>query len=359
VRDLRDLVGPGERAGVLEAAARDLRHAISQSAARAALHDRLATILGWAGDADGRWLALVALEATGAPSAEQRAALAAGRAHVAPVPRQALDAARKAALRPAEDQSVVGEVWRVITAAVTTAAGIDAAKLGFARGDKVALKQLGKRHEALAAALVTLGVAEADVYISEARNGIARVLSGETPTLCVGADVATGASAAARWQLGRAAYHAADGTGMLSELREGEGAWWVAAALRVAEVTVPAALVEAVAGDDAAVAERVRLLGKHLARKDKKALSGLVGRLREINTPDAVTRWRRAAQGAGHRAGLLFAGDLAVALAMLDVGRGGRALADSPAALDLCAWSVSEAHTALRRALGCAVGGAA
>ncbi len=203
-----------------------------------------------------------------------------------------------------------------------------------------------------------MGVTDAEVYISEARNGIARVLSGETPTICVGADVATGASPAARWQLGRAAFHAADGTGMLSELREGEGAWWVAAALKVAEVTVPAPLVEAVAADDAAVAERVRLLGKQLARKDKRALSGLVGRLREINAPDAVTRWRRAAQGAGYRAGLVFAGDLAVALAMLDVGRGGRALAETPAALDLCAWSVGDAHGALRRALGCALGGA-
>ena len=54
----------------------------------------------------------------------------------------------------------------------------------------------------------------------------------------------------------------------------------------------------------------------------------------------------------GDRAGLVWAGDLAVAHALLDVGRGGRALADSPTALELTAWSVSEDHLALRERLG-------
>jgi hypothetical protein len=52
-----------------------------------------------------------------------------------------------------------------------------------------------------------------------------------------------------------------------------------------------------------------------------------------------------------HRTGLLWASDLAVALQILDVGKGGRALTDSPAALDLVAWSVSNEHLSLREQL--------
>src|SRR2546430_2862244 len=55
---------------------------------------------------------------------------------------------------------------------------------------------------------------------------------------------------------------------------------------------------------------------------------------------------------AGHRAGLLWAGDLAVALSQLDVGEGGRALTDSAPALELVAWSVSDEYLKLREKLG-------
>jgi hypothetical protein len=58
-----------------------------------------------------------------------------------------------------------------------------------------------------------------------------------------------------------------------------------------------------------------------------------------------------------NRAGLLWSSDLAVALSVLDVGKGGRAVADSPAALDLAAWSVSDHHLRLREKLGLALKG--
>ena len=54
----------------------------------------------------------------------------------------------------------------------------------------------------------------------------------------------------------------------------------------------------------------------------------------------------------------MWAGDLAVALAQLDVGKGGKALTDSPAALELTAWSVSEDHMRLRDRLGVGLKGA-
>jgi len=59
----------------------------------------------------------------------------------------------------------------------------------------------------------------------------------------------------------------------------------------------------------------------------------------------------------GDRAGLLWAGDLAVAHAQLDVGRSGKALTDSKTALELTAWSVSDDHLKLRERVGMALKG--
>jgi len=70
-----------------------------------------------------------------------------------------------------------------------------------------------------------------------------------------------------------------------------------------------------------------------------------------------VDEFRRMAIAVGNRAGLLWCGDLAVAHAQLDVGKGGKALADSPGALDLTAWSISDDHLKLRERLGVALKG--
>jgi hypothetical protein len=342
------------RTAVFAAAAGDLRAALAQAPARAALHERLATVAGWQGDADGRWLALVAVEAVGSPSADQRAIIATGRERHDALPRQRLSSEQVGLLRPPGEEGITADLWRAMAPAVTAAVAVDPGKLGFTRADRIAMKALGKKHEALAAVLAGFGVEEADVYVAESRAGVARVLSGETPVLCLGADIAAGGSREARFQLGRIAFQAADGTGTLTELREAEVAWYFAAALLAAEVRLPPLLAEVASAEHAAVGERARVVGKHLARRDKKTIQGLAPRVADVTDPVA---WRRAALAAAHRAGLLLAGDLAVALAALDVGRGARAIADSPAALDLLAWSVSQAHVDLRRELGGRDGG--
>jgi tetratricopeptide (TPR) repeat protein len=342
------------RTAVFAAAAGDLRTALSQAPARAALHERLATVAGWQGDADGRWLALVAVEAVGSPSADQRAIIATGRERHDALPRQRLSSEQVGLLRPPGEEGITADLWRAMAPAVTAAVAVDPGKLGFTRADRIAMKALGKKHEALAAVLAGFGVEEADVYVAESRAGVARVLSGETPVLCLGADIAAGGSREARFQLGRIAFQAADGTGTLTELREAEVAWYFAAALLAAEVRLPPLLAEVASAEHAAVGERARVVGKHLARRDKKTIQGLGPRVADVTDPVA---WRRAALAAAHRAGLLLAGDLAVALAALDVGRNARAIADSPAALDLLAWSVSQAHVDLRRELGGRDGG--
>ena len=201
-----------------------------------------------------------------------------------------------------------------------------------------------------------LGLEDVEIYVSESRPGLARALSASTPILCLSADVATGATPMARFLLGRASWQIADRSAALPELKEAEVAWYVVAALKAAEVPVPAALAEQCAGDDAQVAERTRLMSKHLARRDRKAIAALAGRVSEIG---AVAAWRRAVVGSGARAGLAFAGDLHVALEAIDAGRGGRTLATDPMALDLAVWTVSAPYLSLRRRRGLTIDGAA
>ncbi|MEZ4404667.1 MAG: hypothetical protein R3B06_31895 [Kofleriaceae bacterium] len=337
---------PQAKSELLARGVADLRRAIDANPASVTLYDRLATATAWQGDRDGQWLALVALESLGAPGPEQRSLIAAGRERAVPAPsRQLLDRAARAALRADGADGVAGELWRAIAPAVNGALALEPGKLGFGRGDRVAQKALGKKHDALAAALSSFGIDDVELYVSDARPGLARVLSAATPIICCGADVAAGASALARFMLGRAVATAADGTAALAELKDAEVAWFVVAALRVAGVPVPAAVAAAVAGDEAAIAERTRLVDKHIARRDKKAVAALAPRLGEL--PD-LTRWRAAMVASTQRAGLLWSGDLGVALGAIDVGRGGRHL--DPVALDLVRWSVSAVHAELRAA---------
>ena len=348
---------PGQRTRLLGEIADELRGAIEQAPARPTFFERLAAVAGWQGDGETSYWAALAVEALGTPSAEHRQLLADARAKDHPLAgrlAQSLDAARRHGLRPAAAGGVIADAWRAIAPAVTAATGIDAAKLGFARGDKIAVKNLGKGGagtEPLAAVLASFGLAEVDVYVSAQRAGIARVLSGETPAILVGADVASGAAPQARYWLGRSAMLAAEATGSLFDLKEPEVGWFLAAAVKAVELAAPAGLAEIAGQDPTAVAERTKLLQKHLSRRDKKALAAIAPQLGTIATADDVAAWRRGAISSAHRAGLLIAADLAPALAALDV-RGARAIADSPHAADLMAWSVSRAHLELRRHLG-------
>ena len=192
------------------------------------------------------------------------------------------------------------------------------------------------------------------MYINAGRTGFARALAAETPILCVGADVAAAATPQSRFALARSVATLAEGIATLTHLRDGELAVIVASVLRAIDVQLPPLLVELVVGEDNAIAERAKVLKKELSRRAKAAVVQLAAKPNDLVDVEA---FKRAALAVGHRAGLLWSGDLAVALAVLDVGKGGRALTDSPAALDLCAWSVSEAHARLRDRLGLAAKG--
>jgi hypothetical protein len=149
--------------------------------------------------------------------------------------------------------------------------------------------------------------------------------------------------------LGRAVATLAEGLSTLGDLREGEVAWTIAAALKAADVAIPPSLQELVIGEETGIAERAKVLKKEYSRKAKAAVGQVIqGKGADLGDVDA---FKRAAVGVGQRAGLLWGSDLGIALQILDVGKGGRAITDSSAALELAAWSVSAAHLALRETL--------
>ncbi|HEV7554072.1 MAG TPA: hypothetical protein VGO00_01390, partial [Kofleriaceae bacterium] len=358
VRELADLLDPSSRAQILALTAASFRESIVQGPARAIMYERLAQVTGWQSDVDARWLALVGLEALGNPTPDQRQVLAQGRQTIGGPSgnpsRVRLDEAARGAIRGALSPAVA-ELWRAIGSAVQVATGVDAAKLGFGRGDRVAQKKLGGAYEPLATALACFGVDNVEIYISSARAGMARALAADTPILCLGADVASAQLPHTRYLLGRTVATLAESLSTLPDLRDGELGWSIAAAMRAADLAVPANLTEALAGEDATIVERAKLMKKVLSRKAKSTIAQLAQhRSTELADPSG---FRRNALALGHRAGLLWSGDLAVVLAQLDVGKGGRSLVDSPAALELVAWSISDEHHQLRERLGVALKG--
>lgn len=349
VRELADLLESAARQQVLAGTAASFRASIMQNPRSPTLYERLAQVTAWQSDVDARWLALVGLEALGTPSVDQRQVLAQGRAKLSGPHRARIDDQSRAVLRGGA-HGALAELWRAIAPAVQVATGVDPGKLGFARGDRIAQKKLGDKYEPLATALACFGIEDVEIYISAERAGTARALAAETPILCLGADIAAATQPPQRWQLGRAVATLAEGVATLGALREGELGWTIAAVFRAIDVAVPPALHAEIAGEDAGIAERAKILKKEMSRKAKAVVQQIMQtRPAEIVN---VETFRHDALAIGDRAGLLWAGDLAVAHAQLDVGRGGRALTDSWGALELTAWSVSEDHMKLRERLG-------
>jgi tetratricopeptide (TPR) repeat protein len=349
VRELAELLEGAARQQVLASTATSVRASIVQNPKNPVLYEGLAQVTAWQSDVDARWLALAGLEALGTPSVDQRQVLAQGRAKLVGPSRVKLDETSRAVMRGGA-HGTLAELWHAIAPAVQVAIGVDAGKLGFARGDRIALKKLGDKYDPLAIALACFGIEDVEIYINAARSGMARALAAETPILCFGADVAAAAQPHQRWLLGRAVATLAEGVATLAALREGELGWTVSAAFRALDLQLPPAVQAEIAGEDASIAERAKILKKEMSRKARTTVQQIAQtRVTELGNLEA---FRQGALAIGDRAGLLWAGDLAVAHAQLDVGPGGKALTDSRSALDLTAWSVSEAHVKLRERIG-------
>src|SRR6185503_19296757 len=97
--ELAELVDPGTRLQVLSGTASSFRTSIGQNPRSAVLYDRLAQVTGWQSDVDARWLSLVALEALGTPSVDQRQVLEAGRGKLGAPARVKLDETARRLIR--------------------------------------------------------------------------------------------------------------------------------------------------------------------------------------------------------------------------------------------------------------------
>src|SRR5690606_38080756 len=124
----------------------------AQNPRQSAYYEKLAQVTTWQADVDARFVTLAAVEALATPSTEQRQVLAHGRQKLVGPSRRVLDDSARAALR-GNLGGALHEMWRVIAPGVQVATGVDAAKLGFSRSDRVALKKLGSTYEPLATAL--------------------------------------------------------------------------------------------------------------------------------------------------------------------------------------------------------------
>src|SRR5439155_3586729 len=131
-------------------------------------------------------------------------------------------------------------------------------------------------------------------------------LAAETPILCLGSDVAAGGQPLQRWLLGRAVATLAEGVATLAALREGELGWTIAAALRAIDLAIPPGLQNEIAGEDASIIERAKILKKEMSRKAKATVQQLAQtRAGEFAHVEA---FRLGALSIGDRAGLLWAG---------------------------------------------------
>ena len=354
VRQLIELYPDGSerRVAVLEQAAADLREAITQEPLRVQLYERLAAVMKWAGDDQARAFALAALGAVGSLTADQRRFLTefAARRRSEPDLTSLGDPLHPTDWEMLRDPASTGfaaEVWSIIWPAVVASLPSEPGQLGFGKANRLRGKDLEKGFPAVMPVLRSFGCGEPDVYVSDGRSGTARVIIGEKPALFLGADVATARGPAARFQLGRAGALLRNGTGPLADLGDDELAAWFAAAAQIADQKAPEVVLAR--ADARRIAEKVRFLGKEIARRERKTLAAAGARFAELGDPG---EWRRAVLGSAARAGLLLCGDLAVVLDQLDVGRGARSLTEDRAALAVVAWAASGEHLHLRRRLG-------
>src|SRR6185503_6743199 len=163
VRELVELLEPAARGQVLQVTAHSFRESIAQNPRQSLFYEKLAQVNSWESDVDARWVALAAVEALGTPSVDQRQVLSQGRHRlraVAPSRIKLDDLARKA-LRGSLG-GPLHDLWRAIAPAAQIATGVDAAKLGFARGDKIAVKKVGDKYEPLATALACFDISDVE-----------------------------------------------------------------------------------------------------------------------------------------------------------------------------------------------------
>jgi hypothetical protein len=291
----------------------------------------LTRLWGWRGDDDARLIAA------------QAEALMGGRA--APVrehgnePLKELSAAAWDRIWPETARSVALEIWRAVGEATWTVYGPTLESLNVGKRERVNAKGTPLAWipvDKIARAL--LGTQRAyELYASPRVDTC--VAAGEA--LVMGSMFADKLTAAARFRAARRIALMRERLGPVEALDADEVALFFAACARVAELPRPPSLPPM---NESRVEDRARVLGRAIARKDRKALQSIGARMASLPSPG---EWRDAVLQGAARAALAVSGDLPSALAELQLDLGRDKLAQT-----LTLFAVSDDFRVLRREMG-------
>jgi tetratricopeptide (TPR) repeat protein len=341
---LADLLAGEARAAHGADFERIVREALASDPTEPALLRRLRRAASWRGDVQLEHAVLLLLAALDVADSEERAALTAVRPTQAP--RGTLSEDRLARLRPSGAQNVALQVFAAVAETLVELDGLEPAKFGVGRGDRVGPRDPSPVRDELLASAAAFGLPAGDVYVGgrDPSSILGLPREGDPPVWVVGTGVAAPLSPARRFTVGRTAMALRLGVAPLLGRPVVE---WVRLAV-AASVAVEAPLPSAhgMQGVD----EWARALGKAMPRRVRKALPDLLRALGDGRDLDAAAR---AARRTTLRAGLLLAGDPAAALeAVLGRGVSRDAVQDDGDALDLVSFWLSPDALAARREMG-------
>ncbi len=293
-------------------------------------------------DEDLGRVVLAALVALGVATPEEREALA--RMPAPGVPRSTLSEASLATLRAEGDDGAEAELAKLAFEGVAAMDPLDPSTWGVGRGDLIRDETpLRAEVQALAGAF---GLEPGDFYVGGPDATLVTCIPGKRDrfTWIVGSNVQTPLSAAHRFLVGQLAIAARDATLPLVQRPPEEAATVLLAAAAAADAVLPAARGRS------GLEERRTALARTLSRKARRAIAELAPRLGD---GARIEPWCRAAHGTALRAGMLLAGDLAVALqAVLGTESTVEAVRGAAVARRLLSFWLSTESLALRRELG-------
>ena len=229
----------------------------------------------------------------------------------------------------------VGEVWKDISPRIAVGQPESASDLGFAKSERVRLKDLDDRFPRLAEALRSLDCSVSEIFVSAKKSDFARVLGTGSPVLCLASNTASMDGPLARYRVGWALAQVKFGMAPVVENSRAELEVWVAAAAKLAGIQN--AKIEA-GREKANEVESVRKALQKLPRRVRKKLEQSKSDIAAISD---VTGFWESCLLVCDRAGLALSGDVTLAAD----------ISSSKVRMHLLAWSVGHAHASLAGAL--------
>lgn len=309
------------------------------------LLDRLATCLG---DAPLRQVTLGALVLLGHGDPAIEAELRKLDEKVPSSPSMAIDAHSIPDLLDPEDEGPLAQLFHEAAPSYAEILGPTLESFGVGKKQRVEPRLgLAIRNE-ISAWAGALGVGEFELYVGGEQPDRVRGIIGEPPALVIGTSVLSPLSPAHRQAVARELFALRRGTSILRSREPTEVAALIAATGQVLGV-------DQKAPSYALTAEFVRLLGKGLSRKAKKALPPLLEQTSQA--AQEPLRWVAAALSSMDRVAALAAGDVSWVLAKTPDMRGSRvsSVDERERLRKLLCFVLDPRYLALRKELGLGV----